>query len=255
MSERLHIAIDAGHGPETPGKRSPDGTLREFHFNSVTAKYLAEELQKYEGVTTMFTHESSRDVSLKERTNRANAATADLFVSIHANASGHEWSSVEGIETFVDDSRPATAVSLANAVQQQLIQATGLKDRGVKPADYHVLRETNMTAILVECGFMTNRREVELLKSDAYRRVCAAAIAAGIAATYGLKRKEAGKSQAQNNQVPAWAKTAHEWAAANGIYDGTRPNDTLTRAEMITILHRYDQKLQKELNSYGFPSL
>src|SRR5690606_11830869 len=130
-----------------------------------------------------------RDVPLKERTDRANAWKADLFVSIHANAAGDGWSSAQGIETYVYVSRPAPAVALANAVQRQLVRATGRPDRGVKSANFHVLRETKMTAILVECGFMTNREECELLKSDAYRRKCAEAIVAGIVETHGLRKK------------------------------------------------------------------
>src|SRR5690606_6685155 len=188
----MRIVIDAGHGPETPGKRSPDGSLREYHFNSVVARYVADELlHGYEGVEILMTHDDSRDVPLKERTDRANAWKADLFVSIHANAAGDGWSTAQGIETYVYTSRPEPAVALANAVQRNLIRLTGRPDRGVKSANFHVLRETRMTAILVECGFMTNREECELLKSDAYRRKCAEAIVAGIVEVYGLRKKPA----------------------------------------------------------------
>ncbi len=82
-------------------------------------------------------------------------------------------------------------MQLANDVQSELIKATGLRNRGVKTANFHVLRESRMPAILAECGFMDNRRELNLLKSDSYRRKCAVAIAKGIAATFGLKKKSA----------------------------------------------------------------
>lgn len=187
----MKIAIDAGHGPETPGKRSPDGSLLEYQFNSAVARYVADKLfGEYEGIEILMTHDDSRDVPLKERTDKANAWKADLFVSIHANAAGDGgWNSAQGIETYVYKTRPPAAVALANAVQRQLVRLTGRPNRGVKSADFHVLRETRMTAILVECGFMTNREEVELLKSDQYRRKCAEAIVAGIAETYWLKKK------------------------------------------------------------------
>jgi len=116
------------------------------------------------------THSDDRDVPLRERTDRANKWGADLFVSIHANAAGEGWSTAQGIETYVYTTRPPAAVALANAVQRHLIRTTGRPDRGVKSADFHVLRETRMTAILIECGFMTNKQECELLKSDDYRR-------------------------------------------------------------------------------------
>jgi N-acetylmuramoyl-L-alanine amidase len=185
----MKIVLDAGHGPNTLGKRTPDDSMREFHFNSDVADYIAAELRKYEGVEILFVHEKSIDVSLKDRTDKANEWKADLYLSIHANAFGvGGWNNAQGVETFVYTTRPAAAVALANAVQRRLIKATGRPDRGVKSANFHVLRETNMTAILVECGFMTNMQEAELLKSDDYRRKCAAAIVAGLVETYGLKK-------------------------------------------------------------------
>jgi N-acetylmuramoyl-L-alanine amidase len=190
------IVIDAGHGPNTPGKRTPDGSMKEYEFNRAVANYLRDELAKYENVRVHFTHSDREDVPLKRRTDEANRLKADLFVSIHANAAGTDWSSAEGIETYVYKTRPREAVALAEKVQAQLIAATGRKNRGVKIADFHVLRETHMTAILVECGFMTNREEAALLKSDDYRRKVAAAIAKGIVEQYGLKRKSEPK-QAQ----------------------------------------------------------
>jgi len=234
----MRIAIDAGHGPETAGKRSPDGSLREYHFNSVVARYVADRLfNGYEGIDIMLTHDDSRDVPFRERTDRANAWKADLFVSIHANAAGDGWSSAQGIETYVYETRPPAAVALANAVQRQLIRATGRPDRGVKSANFHVLRETRMTAVLVECGFMTNRDECELLKSDEYRRKCAEAIVAGIVETYGLKSKQPAQPSA-TDEVSAWARAARDWAVAEGITDGTRPKDPVTREELWTMLYR-----------------
>jgi N-acetylmuramoyl-L-alanine amidase len=236
----MRIAIDAGHGPQTPGKRSPDGSLREYQYNSAVARYLADELlHGYEDVEILMTHDDSRDVPLKERTDKANAWQADLFVSIHANAAGDgaAWNHAQGIETFVHATNPPAAAALANAVQRQLIRATGRPDRGVKTANFHVLRETKMTAILVECGFMTNREECELLKSDGYRRKCAEAIAAGIAETFGLKPKQAPRMQPASGRQSGF-EAAREWAISRGITDGSRPKDPVTREELWTILYR-----------------
>lgn len=196
-SDGLRIAIDAGHGPNTAGKRTPDGSMREFEFNSVVACYVRDHLAEYDGVQTIFTHaEDGRDIPLDDRIKKALNWPADAFVSIHANAYGSGWNAANGIETYTTTDRDAASTKLATAVQAELVRATGRRDRGVKAADFRVLwgtaeyRRTVPARILVECGFMTNRTEAALLKTDDYRRKSARAIVNGIAKTYGLKRRE-----------------------------------------------------------------
>ncbi|MCM3745327.1 N-acetylmuramoyl-L-alanine amidase [Sporosarcina luteola] len=173
------IILDAGHGPLTPGKRSPDGKLLEFHFNVE----LAERIRHYlllEGVDVFYSHENSRDVPLTERAAIANKLDADAFVSLHANAFGNGWNETQGIETYMYPQASKRTAALAEQVHRSLIAACGRKDRGVKTANFSVLRETRMPAALVECGFMTNREEAGLLLSSAYRVQCARAIGFGI---------------------------------------------------------------------------
>lgn len=267
----MKIAIDAGHGPDTPGKRTPDDSMREFHFNSVVARYVRDGLKQYEGVEVLFTHtdDGSRDVPLKERTDKANTWKADVFVSIHANAFGNNWNDANGIETFVYASRPAAAVKLADAVQRALVRATGRRDRGVKAGDLHVLRESNMTAILVECGFMTNREEAELLKGDEYRRKCAAAIVQAIAEVYGLKKAGAAPSASGTliaGQAQATVEQAQEWArqrkAAQAFIDvapiywrigvelGIRPEVGYAQAAKETGFGRFGGVVPREFHNW-----
>ncbi|MCH4827162.1 N-acetylmuramoyl-L-alanine amidase family protein [Planococcus halocryophilus] len=176
----MKILIDAGHGPNTPGKRSPDGKLREFYFNSAVAEEVKKQLS-LDGHLVIFSHQNDFDVPLHERTQLANRLKVDLFVSIHANAAGHTFSSANGVETFIYHKPQEATQRLAAMVQQSLVLITGRKDRGVKQADFAVLRDTHMPAILVECGFMTHKQEVELLKSPLYRKRCAQGICFGIA--------------------------------------------------------------------------
>lgn len=171
----MKIAIDAGHGWNTPGKRTPDG-MREYEFNRETALFL----QKNINADTLFVHHDSYDIPLAKRVQKANEARADLYVSIHANAYGESWTSAHGIETYVYTSRPPAALNIAQSVQHELVASTGRRDRGVKAANFYVLRKTNMPAILIEAGFMTNREEAALLKTSQYRQTCAQAIADGI---------------------------------------------------------------------------
>lgn len=184
----MRIMLDAGHGYNTPGKRSPDG-MREYEFNRVVANYTKAMLEELDGVVVYFSHSDTKDVSLQERTNKANRLDVDCFISIHANAYGANWNHVRGLETFVYKTKPKEATELAEKVQKNLVIATGLPNRGVKSANFHVLRATKMTAILVECGFMTNKDEVTLLRSDLYRKTCAEAICKGIQEQYKLRKK------------------------------------------------------------------
>lgn len=181
----MKIMLDAGHGYNTSGKRSPDG-MREYEFNRAVAAYAKGLLDGYQNVSVYFAHSDQTDIPLQQRTNSANNLNVDIYVSIHANASGGTWSDARGIETFVYVTRPPGALALATKIQNQLITRTGLRNRGVKTADFHVLRETNMDAVLIECGFMTNQEEIKLLRSESYRRTCAEAIVAALAEHFGL---------------------------------------------------------------------
>lgn len=175
----LKIIIDAGHGPHTPGKRSPDGQLREFEFNEAVARRLKKKLQN-ENVLCIFSHDINRDVPLNERITLANRMKADLFISIHANAFGTQWNEVNGIETFTWVNARSVTRSFATLIHQEVIKSTGRKNRGIKQGDFAVLRETNMPAVLVECGFMTNKQEMKLLKEPMYQQQCADGISNGI---------------------------------------------------------------------------
>lgn len=175
------IIIDAGHGPNTAGKRSPDGLLREFNFNKAVADFVQQSLIK-EGLTVHFAHDNKIDVPLTNRANFANNMHADAFVSIHANAHGADWNNTNGIETYIYPTASQQSKVLASLLQGSLIAACHRTDRGVKTANFAVLRETHMPAALIECGFMTNREENALLLSKTYREQCAKAITFAITA-------------------------------------------------------------------------
>ncbi|MFD7521446.1 N-acetylmuramoyl-L-alanine amidase [Paenibacillus chitinolyticus] len=216
----MKIVLDAGHGFNTPGKRVPDGSMHEYEFNRVVAHYASIFLEEYVGIETRFTHSDKYDVSLKDRTDAANKWGADLFVSIHANAQFDVWSEANGVETYAYVTMPKEAMGVAAAVQNEMVILTGLRNRGVKTADFHVLRESKMTAILCECAFMSNRHEAELLKTDYFRKTCAIAITRGIAKFYQLKPI---KQKEGNRNMEAWkietAKKAIEGLHRKGLLE------------------------------------
>jgi N-acetylmuramoyl-L-alanine amidase len=186
----IKIAIDDGHGSNTAGKRNPaflDGTvMKENEFNAGVAELLKEELERCDFQVLMVAPEGE-DVSLETRVKRANDGEADGYISIHANACGSDWNEANGIETWIYEkvADGSQTWKFAESIHKKLIEATGLKNRGMKrSSDLYVLKNTKMQAVLVECGFMTNKEEAELLRSTAYRRTCAVAIAQGVCAYY-----------------------------------------------------------------------
>lgn len=254
MSKILRVVADAGHGINTPGKRSPDGKLREFQFNKDVTERFKEILEtEYEGVEVRLVadHKGGADVPLATRTNIANLWPADVYVSIHANANTGQWGDWTGIETYVYTTWPKESTELAKVVHAKLIKATGMRDRGVKAKDLHVLRETKMPAILVECGFMDSRIDFPKLMSDEYRETCARAIAEGVAEFYGLKKKVQVKPAQPGpfRDVPEdhWAAEAirivRDAGLMTGKADGTfGPGEPVTRAQLAAIFARLLEK-------------
>lgn len=172
------VAVDAGHGLKTPGKQSPNGT-KENEFNHACKQYLIVELKR-NGFLVADCNPTRDDNSLRDRCDRANKVGADLFVSIHYNAMGDVWQTkARGIETYhAIGSR--NGKRFADLVQKQLLQGTAATDRGVKGANFFVLRHTIMPAILVECGFMDNPTDYQLMLSKEYQKECAVEICKGI---------------------------------------------------------------------------
>ena len=195
----IKISIDDGHGAETAGKRTPkfaDGTImKENEFNKIVAGYLEVALKRC-GFAVVQTSPENNDVPLSVRAKRANHANSDLHISVHANAAGTGWNNANGIETFVCDMGDKKTVQAAKYIQKEMVQATGLHDRGVKEnPNLYILNSTKMPAVLVECGFMTNKKEAKLLRSDSYRRTIAEAICKGVCAYFGQAYKQTNKPQ------------------------------------------------------------
>jgi N-acetylmuramoyl-L-alanine amidase len=184
----VKFMLDGGHDENTTGKRSLDGSMKEFHFNKRVSELTKNMLENYENTEVYFAHNMNDgiDQSLDERTDLANKLKVDCYISIHANAGN---TSARGIETYIYPSAGNETYLLAKAVHQNTVILTKQRDRGVKKADFHVLRETKMKALLIECGFMTNVDDLHLLKSDGYRYLCAEGIVRGLVAYYNLKKK------------------------------------------------------------------
>lgn len=174
------IVVDPGHDGTTLGAVYPDASGTKIYEKDLTlsiSNKLKAELEAA-GFNVVMTRTGETAGDLYERAALANAVEADLFVSIHINASG-TVPTFQGLYTYHHPSSNR-GKAFAQAVQTAVCAASGAIDRGIASADFVVLRETNMAAILVECGFMSNVEELERLKTDSYQQKLAQGITQGI---------------------------------------------------------------------------
>ncbi len=211
------IVIDPGHGGRDPGAIGPTG-LREKDVVLKIAKKVAARLKKDLGVRVLLTRDKDRYVSLEQRAEIANKAHADLFISIHVNASPNRRA--YGIETFylnttddryairlaarentgseksigdlqfiladlvtksnVDDSRRLAKAVQSNVVARTRKKYSKVKDLGLKHALFYVLIGVRMPSVLVESAFISNRREEKRLRSNAYLDTLSDGIVRGV---------------------------------------------------------------------------
>lgn len=173
--QRSTIVLDPGHGGSRDGARYEG--IPEKTINLAVSKKLQTILEGY-GYNIVMTRTQDVDIGLYERADIANAVEADLFVSLHSNAA-LDYPDFTGIYTYYHPSSGRGA-RLAQAIQPPVTKLTGAVDRGIKSADFVVIRETNMCAVLVEMGFMTNHGELMNLVDSAYQDKLAQGIAEGI---------------------------------------------------------------------------
>lgn len=173
----LIIVVDAGHGGRDPGAVSPNGTKERDVV--LRASLILKQKLENAGFKVYLTRERDNYVKLYDRAGIANQLPADIFISVHANAAKN--TAAKGIETLYAPDISRNNKALARAIQDQLIDKTNATDRGiVSRPDLVVTRETEMSAVLVELGFLTNSDEEIRLLSEAYLEKCAESIVEGI---------------------------------------------------------------------------
>lgn len=203
------VAIDAGHGGSnsTPGKRTPAGEY-EWIFNNTVVNAAIAKMKDY-GITVLRTDDASgkTDVPLSTRTNKANSWGADAYVSVHHNANTGKWGDWTGVETYTYTGSNLKSEKLAKAVHPRIVSAMGLRDRGTKKANLHIVRETKMAAILTEGGYMDSNIDIKKMRDNAVLRKQGEAIADGVAEFFGIKVK-ASSASAVKTETAAPTKTA-----------------------------------------------
>jgi N-acetylmuramoyl-L-alanine amidase len=169
------IVIDAGHGGKDPGATSILG-YHEKTVNLAVVHKVAHLLRR-KGLRVEMTRKSDRFIELEERAAIANRLRADLFVSIHLDSSPK--SSRRGSTMYIARSASPSSRRAASAIARSMAN-TGLTSHGTQTANYHVLVGTRGPAVLIELGYLSNRREAALLRDSAFQNRLAQAIADGI---------------------------------------------------------------------------
>ncbi len=185
------ILIDPGHGGIDPGAVGYNGLL-EKDIVLKTGKYLQNILNQA-GAEVVMTRTTDTELSRRKRedlslrVDLANKKNADLYISIHVNSfPSSRW---RGAQTFYQKNQPESK-KLAEAIQSELVTTMKNTTRKAKPEDYYTTRNTNMPAVIVEIGFISNPAEAQLLADNDYQRKLAYAICSGIAKYYAANAKE-----------------------------------------------------------------
>lgn len=241
----MKICIDPGHGGYDSGAIGYG--LKEKDLTLKIALFLRDYLREY-GCEVIMTRDSDNVIwnkinDLQARCDIANNAKVDYFISIHINADGGT-----GYETWVANNASRKSIELAQKMHTYIAKFykdNGFIDRGVKSGRLWVLRRTNMPAILTENLFIDNEKDAKFLSNDENLRNIAKAIANAFVNVFNLNLK--GGNIMSIPQVPFkdidnhWAKEAIVNMFLKGLLapaDNFRPNDPITRAEVITLLDR-----------------
>ena len=184
FAQHYKIVIDAGHGGKDPGNiASSSKKVNEKHLNLEIALLVGEYITKnIKNASVIYTRKTDKFVSLEDRVYNANRKNANYFISIHANSS--DLKHIHGCRVHIHNGNFGESKSLAKKIVQQMNITAGRKNLGVQDSrqrgnHYFVLENTAMPAILVECGFMTNKAEEKFLNSEKGKKLIALAIYKG----------------------------------------------------------------------------
>ena len=250
------IAIDAGHYMGTPGKRClktiDPGETREWALNARAADKVQQRLEAYDCNTMRVDDVTGQEeVTLYERVRAANRAGADVYLSIHHNA-GIKGGSGGGIVVYVCPGVGEDTTSLQRAVYEHTVASTGLRGNRSQPlgvANFYVLVNTTMPAVLGEFGFMDSTTDTPIILTEEYADQLADGIVAALVEQYQLKEvdnvtyeewvafaERYRKEQQEKQPTDPWQLETIRKAKEAGISDGSRPLDTPTGVEVMAMV-------------------
>lgn len=212
------IYLDAGHGGSDSG--AVGFGLKEKDIVLKIVKYTRDYLNNnYTGHSIRLSRSTDKYLTLTQRTNDANNWGATVFVSFHINAGGGI-----GYEDFIFNGTVSNATkSLQNAIHKE-VSKHFTKNRGKKRANFAVLRQSKMPAVLTECGFIDNKTDTDFLRKDSNLKKLGESHAKGIAEHLNLKKKSSSSSASKpssskpSDQLYRVRKSANDVKSQIGAY-------------------------------------
>ena len=203
----LFVILDNGHGENTPGKRSPDGRLREYSWARIVVNMIADSLEEM-GIPFSILVPESEDIPLSERVKRANAIHNEqhkngklvILLSIHCNAAGNgEWKSARGWSAWTSKGVTESDI-VANCLYEAAHEVLDPKCMKVREdcsdgdsdweSNFYIIYKSSMPAVLTENFFQDNREDVEYLLSEEGKKDCVDIHIKGIQKYIELKLKK-----------------------------------------------------------------
>ncbi|MFC4401774.1 N-acetylmuramoyl-L-alanine amidase family protein [Gracilibacillus xinjiangensis] len=261
----VKIYIDPGHGGTDPGAFA--NGLREKDLTLKISLIIRDLLKQYEDVQVRLSRTTDKTLSLKQRTDDANIWGADYLISVHINAGGGT-----GYEDFIYNklSDSSSTARKQDIMHEEIIKKVNMYDRGKKKANFHMVRESNMEAILTENGFIDAAHDSARLKSDEFLNDIAKGHVNGLVRIFNLKKRSEGgitEMEAQqlqkqidelkallnqkldkpnNPSVPSnWAVDVWKKQVMQGYFDGSNPKMPLTREQAAEVLDRFAAKIRE----------
>lgn len=190
----MKVLVDAGHGVETPGKRSPNGLFREYLWNREVADKIVTLFHEY-GIDASLVVTETNDVSLRNRVNRINTicnrigASNVILLSVHSNACGDgtQWMNAKGWSCYTSKGKTKSdqiAECLYDAFEGEFLDRKIRKDMSDGDRDweenFYILQKSSCPAVLLENFFYDNREECEFLLKEETKDRIARAVLIGI---------------------------------------------------------------------------
>jgi N-acetylmuramoyl-L-alanine amidase len=235
----VKIYVDPGHGGKDPGAVA--NGIMEKDIVLKVGKTVRDRLEA-SGFEVKMSRTGDSFPSLTERTNEAHKWDADFFLSIHVNAGGGH-----GYEDYRYTSQSSSSTTGKHHAEihshmKAKVAKYGMPDRGMKQKNLHVLRETNMSAVLVELGFIDNSSDAKDLKDSGFLSQAAWGLVDALCEIYGKKPKAPGSDDnsgsgdmvvvKDNSDGWLWVYNKADW---NAKYDKVKPGEAFTIAGTVTV--------------------